>query len=238
MATARLRTASRCSAEDRRRQILEAATALFARQGFGGTTTRQVAERAHVNEAIIFRHFPTKEDLYWAVLEHKCEEGHSKQIVADYVARKVPPQEFFAGIARTFLRAREQDSTLGRLLLFSALEHHKLSQRFFRKHIADLYEGLAQYIRQQIREGNFREVDPLLAARGYWGMIVYHFLIQELFGAKHYQEFDIDETSRVLANVWLQGMEPRGADEVRNSVRGNGKSRARVPTKKSERTTR
>jgi AcrR family transcriptional regulator len=238
MATAHLRTAHRCSAEDRRQQILEAATALFARQGFGGTTTRQIAERAHVNEAIIFRHFPTKDDLYWAVLEHKCEEGHGKQIVADYLARKLPPREFFAGIARTFLRAREQDSSLGRLLLFSALEHHKLSQRFFRTHIVDLYEGLAQYIRQEIRDGNFRKVDPVLAARGFWGMIVYHFLIQELFGAKRYQEFDIDETSRALADVWLQGMEPRGEAAERRPAPGNGKSRARATGEKSERTTK
>jgi AcrR family transcriptional regulator len=244
MAAVHLRTAPRRSAEDRRQQILEAATALFARQGFGGTTTRQVAEGAHVNEAIIFRHFPTKEDLYWAVLEHKCEEGQGKKIVTEHLARNAPPEELFAGIARAFFRARQQDSTLGRLLLFSALEHHKLSQRIFRKHIADLYEALAQYIREQIRVGKFRDVDPLLAARGFWGMVVYHVLIQELFGAKRYQAFDVDEASRTLADVWLKGMLPdtpvpgsakTGPDAGQRNGR-DGKVRARVPAAKPERT--
>lgn len=58
----------RMSAEDRRSQVLDAAMDLFARQGYRGTTTRQIADHAGVNEAIIFRHFASKEELYWAIL--------------------------------------------------------------------------------------------------------------------------------------------------------------------------
>jgi AcrR family transcriptional regulator len=209
---------NRCSAEDRRRQILEAATGLFASQGFKGTTTRQIADLAKVNEAIIFRHFSTKEDLYWAVLEHKCRQGGERQIIAEYLAGDAPPVETFAGLARAFLRFRLEDPSLGRLLLFSALEHHQLSERFFRTHIADLYEVTAQYIRKQIRAGQFRSVDPLMAARGFWGMVVYHFLIQELFGAKHYQDFELGEASHAIADIWLHGMLPgREARPARRS---------------------
>jgi AcrR family transcriptional regulator len=220
MATDHLKT-NRCSAEDRRRQILETATALFARQGFKGTTTREIAELAQVNEAIIFRHFSTKEDLYWAVLEHKCEQGGERQIIAEYLAGDAPPEETFAGLARAFLRFRQKDASLGRLLLFSALEHHKLSERFFRTHIADLYEITAQYIRKQIQAGRFRVVDPLLAARGFWGMVVYHFLIQELFGAKHYQEFDLGEASQAIADLWLNGVLPRKKPRATRKLAGS-----------------
>jgi AcrR family transcriptional regulator len=206
---------ARCCAQERRRQILEVATQLFASQGFGGTTTRQIAELARVNEALIFRHCPSKDDLYWAVLEHKCEQGQARQLIAASLARQTPPEEALAEIAQTFFRLRQEDSTLGRLLLFSALERHSLSQRFFRTHIADLYDCLAQYIRKRIKAGDFREMDPLLAARSFWGMVVYHFLMQELFGGKQYQEIDIDRASRVIADVWLEGMLPR--------KRGNGK---------------
>ncbi|MFB3813796.1 MAG: TetR/AcrR family transcriptional regulator [Terriglobales bacterium] len=217
MATSHLRSSGqRVSAEDRRHQILETATALFARQGYEGTTTRQIAERAQVNEAIIFRHFPTKEDLYWAVIEHKCQEGQGKKIVAELVASGAKPQELFVGIAQRFLRMRQQDSSLGRLLLFSALENHKLSQRFFQVHIAELYESLAQYIRRQMEAGVFRsDVDPLLAARGFWGMVVYHFMVQELFGGKQYHNISIDEASVAIADVWLKGMWPRQRPKAR-----------------------
>ena len=65
----------RVSAPDRKRQILAVATRLFARQGFSGTTTREIAEKAGVNEALVFRHFPSKEELYWDVLETKILEA-------------------------------------------------------------------------------------------------------------------------------------------------------------------
>lgn len=225
MASPHLRASgqTRFSAEDRRRQILEVATDLFARQGYGGTTTRQIAERARVNEAIIFRHFPTKEDLYWAVIEHKCRDGHGRQIVAERLASGAPMEEVFAGIALDFLNLRERDSTLSRLLLFSALENHRLSQRFFDIHIAEVYEALAQYIREQIDAGRFRQVDPLLAARGFWGMVIYHFLIQELFGAKRSQNIDPHEASRTLADIWLRGMLPQ-PDGHSNGRRAKSKS--------------
>ena len=67
------RATARIPAGERRRQILAVATDLFARQGFQGTKTREISEKARVNEAILFRHFPTKEALYWAVLDEKCK---------------------------------------------------------------------------------------------------------------------------------------------------------------------
>jgi AcrR family transcriptional regulator len=203
------KSAHRCCAEERRRQILEIAAQLFSLQGFGGTTTRQIAELAEVNEAIIFRHFPTKEDLYWEVLEHKCDQGRGRQIVAEHVARNVSPQETLAGIAGDLFRLRQKDATVGRLLLFSALERHSLSQRFFRAHVADLYDALEQYIRECIRSGAFREIDPALAARSFWGMVVHYFLVQELFEGKHYEDDEIDRACGTIASVWLGGMLPR-----------------------------
>ena len=60
---------------DRRQDILTAAMQLFAKKGFRGTTTRDLATHADVNEAIIFRHFNNKEELYSAILECKAGEN-------------------------------------------------------------------------------------------------------------------------------------------------------------------
>src|SRR3989304_5650061 len=57
-----------------RDKILESAIRLFAEKGFSGTTTREIAEKAGVNEALIFRHFSTKRDLYSAIIERKISE--------------------------------------------------------------------------------------------------------------------------------------------------------------------
>ncbi|HJY85433.1 MAG TPA: TetR/AcrR family transcriptional regulator C-terminal domain-containing protein, partial [Candidatus Acidoferrales bacterium] len=119
-------------------------------------------------------------------------------------------QEALAAVAEDILRRNTEDPTLGRLLLFSALENHRLSHRFFRTHVARYYEALARHIRQGIRAGRFRRVDPLVAARGFLGMVVYHFLIQELFGGRRYQKFDTGLVCRTLAEIWLEGMRVSG----------------------------
>ena len=55
-------------------RILEAAIRLFSVKGFNGTTTKEIAEAAEVNEALIFRHFSTKRELYGAIIEKKISE--------------------------------------------------------------------------------------------------------------------------------------------------------------------
>ncbi len=202
------RKSNRLAAPDRRRQILAVATKLFARQGFRGTTTRQIAERAGINEAIVFRHFPHKDDLYWAILDGKCRSAGGRQRLEAELRAGADEEVTFAGIAEGILRRNTEDTTLTRLLLFSALEHHQLSHRFFRTHVAGYYEALADHIRRRIRAGKMRRIDPRVAARGFLGMVVYHFLIQELFGGRRYQKFDTRQVCRTLAQIWLAGMHP------------------------------
>jgi len=58
------------SAELRRAQIIDSARTVFARQGYAASRTREIAAEAGVNEAMIYRHFPSKEELFEAsVLE-------------------------------------------------------------------------------------------------------------------------------------------------------------------------
>ncbi len=63
--------AARMPGEDRRRQLLRVAVESFARNGFSGTKTKDIAAAAGVSEAILFRHFASKEDLYHAILDEK-----------------------------------------------------------------------------------------------------------------------------------------------------------------------
>jgi len=200
----------RLTGPDRRRQILDAACGLFARQGFSGATTRQIAERAHITEALIFRHFSNKEDLYWAVLEDKCQR--KKQLHLKLAAANdngAAPDEMFASIAEDILRRNSEDTTLTRLLLFSALDNHRLAHRFFRTYILDYYGILAGRIRKLVKRGAFRRVNPLLAARGFLGMLIYHIWIQELFGGQRYHKLDPRQVSKTLTEIWMEGMRAR-----------------------------
>src|SRR5215472_9506969 len=65
--------AIRLDGDERRRAIVMAAVPLFAQKGFTGTTTRELAEAADISEALLFRHFPSKRQLYGEILRLGCE---------------------------------------------------------------------------------------------------------------------------------------------------------------------
>ena len=74
------------SAEQRREAIVTAALPLFARKGFANTTTRELAEAAGVSEALIYKHFPSKESLYAEIQNIGCrdkDQGLEKLAGAD-----------------------------------------------------------------------------------------------------------------------------------------------------------
>jgi AcrR family transcriptional regulator len=175
--------AERLTGEERRRVIVEAALALFSQKGFRGTTTKEIAEAAGCSEATIFKHFTTKDELYSAILEAKSriEETLAK---AAHAAAQKDDSGVFRAVGLESLTRTEQDPSLMRLLLFSALEGHELSHLFFESKVRRLHEFLSSYIKGRIADGAFQPVDPLLAARGFVGMIAHHLLIHEIFGMK------------------------------------------------------
>src|SRR5437764_13505279 len=61
--------------DERRQAIADAAVPLFARKGFAGTTTRELAETAGISEALLFRHFPSKQLLYREILQQVGCQG-------------------------------------------------------------------------------------------------------------------------------------------------------------------
>jgi TetR/AcrR family transcriptional regulator len=211
----------RLTAKDRRQQILEVAFGLFARKGYDGATTREIAEEAGINEALLFRHFSSKENLYWTMIEEVCQQRGRRQRVQKVLDGGGTDFEVFQGIAREILVRTPRDRQLTRLLWFTALENHTLSARFFRTFVADYYEALANYIRQRIRLSVFRKTDPLVAARGFLGMVAYHFLIQELFRGEQYQKFDPEEVADTLAGIWLAGMQAPASKKSLGGVNGH-----------------
>src|ERR1044071_7406409 len=84
--------AARMCAGERRQQIAEVAMRLFSERGFRGTTTKEIAQAAGVSEAIIFRHFATKEDLYTAIIDYKGCAGLGASPVAPEAEHPVVEQ--------------------------------------------------------------------------------------------------------------------------------------------------
>ncbi len=193
---------SRPSGMERHASLIAAAASLFARKGFNGTTTREIAKSAGVSEALVFKHFPTKRALYGAILEERVTVT-DLLVTIEQSATQRDDRQVFTLIAGYRIRP-DVDSTLLRLLLFSALEGHELSDMFFGRHHKVLYEYLAGYIKRRIAEGAFRGVDPLLAARAFIGMVVHHRLLHEIFGVSMHRSHE--DTVSTYVDLFLRGL--------------------------------
>lgn len=189
---------------DRRQQIIAAAMELFAKKGFRGTTTRDLATQADVNEAIIFRYFKTKEELYSAIIEHKAGERDLHREELERLAAIGNDEEFLQAVGRSFLEKHETDTTFMRLLLFSALEGHQLSDMFVSSMAAR--HPIANYVEKRIQEGAFRQLDPQLTARALIGMFAGFIMWQEIFGLKNKQPRDREEVVRTFVSIFLSGI--------------------------------
>src|SRR5262245_29731871 len=156
----------RLKAEERRRVLIEAALTLFSRKGFRGTTTKEIAEAAGCSETTLFKHFATKDELYSAILETKSQLDATLAQAMQAAGRK-DDIRVFRTVGLKGLVQMEHDTSLLRLLLFSALEGHALAHMFFESKVQGLHEFLSSYIEERIAEGVFRPVNPLLAARSF-----------------------------------------------------------------------
>lgn len=170
---------NRISRPERQASIIAAAACLFAEKGFNGTTTREIAKTAGISEALLFKYFPTKQALYAAILAEKAPVSQLLEVVEE-AAKKRDDIRVFTLVANYRIH-RGTDPTLLRLLLFSALEGHELSDMFFQNQHRMFYDYLSGYIARRIREGAFRRVDPMVVARAFMGMIAHHRLLHEIF---------------------------------------------------------
>jgi len=193
---------TRPTSQERQASLISTAASLFAANGFNGTTTKAIAKAAGVSEALLFKHFPTKRALYGAILAETVTV-HELLDAVEEAAKKRDDRRVFALIAGFRIRPGV-DSTLLRLLLFSALEGHELSEMFFGKQHRVFYDHLAAYIEVRIGEGAFRTVDPLLAARAFVGMVVHHRLLHEIFDVPMHRSHQ--ETVTTYVDLFLNGL--------------------------------
>lgn len=205
-----LRAAGRMAAGDRRQQILDIAVRLFSQKGFRGTTTKEIAHAAGVNEAIIFRHFATKSELYAAIIDQKA---NSPDMIGFQSALKeamgsCDDREVFETVAFHMLEFHDHDDAAIRLLLYSALEGHELAEMIYRNHILKTHRQLAEYVKKRIADGAFRRVDPLTVVRSFMGMIIQRVMHKKFFEPDSTEAINTSNRQAAdrLADIFLASM--------------------------------
>jgi AcrR family transcriptional regulator len=199
--------------DERRDQILNTAVELFSQKGFKGTTTKEIAKAAGVSEAMVFRHFTSKEELYGAILDAKaCIDGThmfpwegNKDLQKAFAERD--DIAFFYLIALDAMKKHQTDVAFMRLLFYSALEEHDLAENFFQEFVAEVYAFIGGYIESRQKDGAFRQLDPRIAVRSFLGMMIHHSLNNILWDKKR-RLIDIsdEDAARSFAEILVNGI--------------------------------
>ncbi len=212
--------AHRLKAGDRRRQLIEAAMDLFSRKGFAGTTTKEIALAAGVSEAIIFRHFATKRDLYTAIIEHNIHSSGAKQVLAgiDACMKNKDDEGLFRLIAREVIEGHRKDARFEKLMLHASLEGHELASIYRREFGLPMFAALRAYLDRRKRAGALRHIDSGAMIVAIAGMANYYALNAEKSGREGLNLKD-DQAVEAFTRIMMDGIRGPLGPQKRKTIR-------------------
>ena len=221
--------ATRMTAGARRQQLIEQAIHLFATTGFRGTTTKAIAHAAGVSEAVIFRHFATKDDLYNAILKLKADEAGLDETLAALKqhAARGDDERLVTRLVQYILDAHQRDPDFQRVMLFAAVEGHDLAKAGAAYGVT-LFGFLREYIVARQRAGVFRRGNPDLMCFGLVALPVHYSIVARLFPVE-LRRCSARRIAEEFTNIILGGL--RSASPRTHKARTTSKTRRKAAGK-------
>ena len=150
-------TSRQQQAKATRQKIIDTALELFARQGFDGTATRQIAREAGITEGLIFYYFPTKTDLLNAILKHQSFVGEIRSLLNN--VEEQPVTEVLRKLADGWLRTLRRETAIT-LVLFSTAQTNAKVDLVLRRLINEGVSQLAEFFAARIQANELRNDLP------------------------------------------------------------------------------
>ena len=189
-------------------RILEAAVQLFARHGFSGTSTREIAQLADVNETTLFRYYGTKKELFWAALEARLSRIKLSRELQSELGSDHDPADVLPKLFDFLVELTCGQPELMRLLYVSALELPG-SDEIYRKHLGAIFDSMSGYLTRCAARGAIGGIDPNLATLAFVGTVISHSSLYQLFVGRALPYAGKNEASSAYSNFWLSML--RGA---------------------------
>jgi AcrR family transcriptional regulator len=140
-------SAQRLPAAERRQALVDAALRVFSTGSYAGATTSDIAREAGISEPILYRHFPSKRDLYIACLDEVWRQTHEK---IEAKLAEMGDAEAVKAVAMTMLAMRSQKvlpTNLWIQALTEAGEDPEI-RKYLRRHIKALHDFIAEIVRR------------------------------------------------------------------------------------------
>jgi TetR/AcrR family transcriptional regulator of autoinduction and epiphytic fitness len=168
--------------DDRRTQILDAATRLFPQNGLRGTTVEQVAAEAGVSPATIYWHFGSKEGLMAAMLRGIAPTELVERLAS--VPDEALPELVLRQLARGVAGRVGMNARVLRMVIVEVGHHPELAGLVFDEVVGPLWARIAAYLDRQVQLGRFRPGDPMARLFCLAGPIMVTLIARETFGER------------------------------------------------------
>jgi AcrR family transcriptional regulator len=200
--------ARRLTAEARKSSILKAARRAFTETGdMNGTTIRLIADRAGISEGVIYRHFESKDQLFFEAVVEPLSEAVDKLVAAAQVVDRDGPLtperqlETMQGLYKQLTSTLQEILPLLGLVLFG---DPKVARRFYNEKFAPAMDRLADAWREVEARYGFEAESPDISARAVMGIA----LVLAL-EARNNRGYDRDRAVALVSEGTFHGFFPR-----------------------------
>jgi AcrR family transcriptional regulator len=199
--------ASKATAVDKRRQILDAAVRVFARQGFHATRVSDIADEAGVAYGLVYHYFRSKDEVLnelfverWSLLLAAIDEAD--RAGGTHRAR-------LAAVASFIIDSYRHDPELMKVII---VEVTRAANSFGQTHLEQIrsaYESIAKIVADGQEAGEFRaDIEPLFASMSFYGAIE-QLLSGWIFDVIPATDTSFDNAKDLLVTTICDGLEPR-----------------------------
>ena len=192
---------------EKRRQILDAAVRVFARQGFHSTRVADIADEADVAYGLVYHYFSSKENVLnelfiqrWSLLIEAIDEADRSTLAHE---------EKLGAVAGFIIDSYRYDPDLMKVII---VEVTRAANSFGQTHLEEInraYELIGRIVADGQKQSIFREdIDPAFAAMVFYGAIE-QLLSGWIFGVIPGSDRDFDEARDLLVKAICEGLERR-----------------------------
>ena len=184
-------------------RILKAAQKLFARQGYDGTTTRDLAQAAGVAEGTLFRHFTNKK----AILIEVATQGWV-DILTDLLTElsEMGSYKAVAQVMRRRMLNLHQNADMLRVCFMEAQFHPDLRDRIQSEVIAKMTDVAEAFFQTAMDRGIYRQMNPRVVAQVFLGMFTVAGFSQDTIMEPGSSPKAMQEMAEGLADIFLNGV--------------------------------
>jgi AcrR family transcriptional regulator len=192
---------------DKRRNILDAAIRVFARQGFHSTRVADIADEAGVAYGLVYHYFNSKEEVLnelfserWSLLLAAIEEAD---------ASSESPRSKLAAVAAFIVDSYRHEPELMKVII---VEVTRAANSFGRTHLPEIrraYDSIAKIVAEGQEAGAFRrDIDPAFASMSFYGAIE-QLLSGWIFELIPASATDYEQAKELVVTTICDGLEPR-----------------------------